>query len=564
MNRFLYKPADGNHDTMESSKSLLWQRNASLAAFLEGHSRLILWLLLGIAGGVYCFLSFLDVGNIVGKFFVEDYFYYLKVAENAVNGKPVSFDGLNVTNGFHPLWMLVLTFLQVIVPTGSRLVVNLGIVVCGLFHLITAYLIYRVITSFDHPGAALAAVFFWLFNYHIFGLALGGLETSLYGMCIAGIIYLYVRNRTTLRFGTGVFLGCLCALATLSRFDFILCVGVISLDRIWIHRKQEIGMWIKELAGIIIPFVLILLPWFLWSWRSSHTLLPLSNQALMLTHKPPLTGEHFFMDCFIRLRFALKWFSRIVPMYLRIPGGFPELSLILLALLSTCAVLLGRRKLGTFHGLWVFGVWCVLHFSYYFLFAIPLVRYMYPLWIFGTIAGTLILGEFVRSSPRRHFMHIGVVCLMLLCFVGIMGKSRVTWREGTVAHLYHNQHETMYGRAVPWIRENTAPEETVGSFNAGIYGYYSGRRVINLDGVINNNALQALREKRLVEYLWKNEIDYLIDWENSITSYFTKFSGKDDFRKSLALLHVIEHPTGPGKGRKLQFFRILPSLFDGR
>lgn len=37
----------------------------------------------------------------------DDAFFYLKIADNAALGRGLSFDGLTVTNGFHPLWMLI-------------------------------------------------------------------------------------------------------------------------------------------------------------------------------------------------------------------------------------------------------------------------------------------------------------------------------------------------------------------------------------------------------------------------------------------------------------------------
>jgi len=40
--------------------------------------------------------------------FTDDAFYYAQIARNIVSGKGVTFDGLHETNGFHPLWLLLL------------------------------------------------------------------------------------------------------------------------------------------------------------------------------------------------------------------------------------------------------------------------------------------------------------------------------------------------------------------------------------------------------------------------------------------------------------------------
>lgn len=45
----------------------------------------------------------------------DDTFFYFRTAENIVQDGSVSFDGLSFTNGFHPLWMGLLTVLGFLV-----------------------------------------------------------------------------------------------------------------------------------------------------------------------------------------------------------------------------------------------------------------------------------------------------------------------------------------------------------------------------------------------------------------------------------------------------------------
>src|SRR5687768_11948827 len=47
----------------------------------------------------------------------DDAFYYFQVARNIVGGVGPTFDGIHPTNGFHPLWMLIL--LPVIAAAGG-------------------------------------------------------------------------------------------------------------------------------------------------------------------------------------------------------------------------------------------------------------------------------------------------------------------------------------------------------------------------------------------------------------------------------------------------------------
>lgn len=41
----------------------------------------------------------------------DDGYYYLEIAQRVVRGEGTTLDGINPTNGFHPLWQGVLSFL---------------------------------------------------------------------------------------------------------------------------------------------------------------------------------------------------------------------------------------------------------------------------------------------------------------------------------------------------------------------------------------------------------------------------------------------------------------------
>lgn len=50
----------------------------------------------------------------------------------------------------------------------------------------------------------------------------------------------------------------------------------------------------------------------------------------------------------------------------------------------------------------------------------------------------------------------------------------------------------------------------IGAFNAGILAWRSGRRIVNLDGVVNGDAFAAMRERHLGRHLREQGIDWLL------------------------------------------------------
>ena len=97
---------------------------------------------------VYFYAALSDAYNFPNVWFTrDDAYYYFKVAQNIAEGHGSTFDGINLTNGYHPLWMLIcipifaLARFDLILPLRVLLVVMAG------FQAASAILIYRLIKS---------------------------------------------------------------------------------------------------------------------------------------------------------------------------------------------------------------------------------------------------------------------------------------------------------------------------------------------------------------------------------------------------------------------------------
>ena len=98
-----------------------------------------------------------------------------------------------------------------------------------------------------------------------------------------------------------------------------------------------------------------------------------------------------------------------------------------------------------------------------------------------------------------------IVMLSLFVFSGMVRDQNF--------HLgkYKNQKE-MYVVAT-WMKQNLPKSAIIGSWNSGIFGYFSERKVINLDGLINNDILIYLKSNSLYDYMEKQKINYIIDYD---------------------------------------------------
>jgi hypothetical protein len=68
-------------------------------------------------------------GDLYLSFFVDDFFYYLVVAKNLALHGASTFNGLQATNGYHPLWLLTIAFLTKIFRAQLSFFVALSLLI---------------------------------------------------------------------------------------------------------------------------------------------------------------------------------------------------------------------------------------------------------------------------------------------------------------------------------------------------------------------------------------------------------------------------------------------------
>ncbi|MEX0786707.1 MAG: hypothetical protein WD939_08730, partial [Dehalococcoidia bacterium] len=137
----------------------------------------------------------------------------------------------------------------------------------------------------------------------------------------------------------------------------------------------------------------------------------------------------------------------------------------------------------------------------------------------------------------RAWVLAGLYSGVVLLLAGVYGPPQ---EDRWVIELPHRQNML---EAARWLDANTDGEARIGSFNAGVIGYFSERTVINLDGVVNEDAYHARRDGYLVQYVCDKRIQYLADLE---LSHWVAASCDDDPSREFALLATI--------GKRLFYF----------
>jgi hypothetical protein len=108
-------------------------------------------------------------------------------------------------------------------------------------------------------------------------------------------------------------------------------------------------------------------------------------------------------------------------------------------------------------------------------------------------------------------------------------------------------------RAALWIRDNLPADALIGAKNSGIYQYYSGHTVLNIDGKLNHEILPAMQQRALLDYLRARGVAYLVDREETMARHVMLYSAQF----GPAPLHHT-----PSVGERLTIYgRMIANLF---
>jgi hypothetical protein len=132
----------------------------------------------------------------------------------------------------------------------------------------------------------------------------------------------------------------------------------------------------------------------------------------------------------------------------------------------------------------------------------------------------IIINIIFLSAENKYFINFSIILIVFVSY--FMFQSILKSQELDLGQSPHQKEMLV---ASEWMKTNLPPNAVVGSWNAGIFGYFSNRQVINLDGLINNDILPHLKKRTLYRYIEKRKINYIVDY--SVMIYWQeKYLGK--------------------------------------
>lgn len=444
----------------------------------------------------------------------DDAYYYLGIARNLVDGHGSSFDQINATNGYHPLWLAISTLpflvgLDDLAAARALLIVQL-VLGWGL----TLVLVSRLVTdqidgwslgrkaaagdpqvarSLRRAASAVVAVVVALvaLNPFLVKVVANGLESGVAVPLYAALLLIGCRRRGRWLAGSHAsrwVTALLLALAFLARTDAILligCLGLWCLAELVTGRRRgpttPDGVAIEGTAPRLDPptvgalvevFALpaVVIAAYL---AVNQSVFGTPLQVSGLIKQRPLgavTIGAFAVVAVIAAAVARHGFRRLQGTGGRRGARFPH----------TGAVALRTS--------W-FGAFCILVVGYY-----TVIQSQQWLWYYGPVLLYLVIlfllavADITEASLRDRPAGAGagrtVGPVAAIFVVPLVLALLYTGRQFTDPTLRSIQIANR--DAGEWIDANLPPDAVLASWDAGAVGYFSHRRVVNIDGVVNS------------------------------------------------------------------------------
>jgi hypothetical protein len=483
---------------------------------------------IGAAGALA--LAWLPTSTAVSHFVIEDFAYYLTAARHVIAGDGATLDGVNPTNGFHPLWLLLLCGVELIFGSQGQTTFHVALTLAAAGFIATGCLLAGSVRDEGAPWlvAPFAALFF--FNYRLMSIPLGGLETGIAGLSVVAVALAVQRWEGTLDLTRAIALGALLGIACLARMDAFLFGGIVLAwlsYRAWrTGRVQQIPF---VMAAAVTAFV-CLIPWFVFSWRSVHHLLPRSGEAIFLWAVSPW---HRPWTESVVMHAARGTLIGPAGNIANLIGIWPFVNTAGAARLTGAAALLaGVTGIGALAWRWRaddrvqrvawIPVFAACLWAYYTQLDREHVRYLYPAILLLFYFAVVVIAAAARHSVRPDAWARGTNACAAVMLVVLAVSGVTAYRQSFASGYTHRMHGVLYEDVIPWLQTQTPRSAVVGAFNAGMISYFSGRTTVDLDGVMNDRTIEAMKAQRLCDFIEDQHITHLVDNDLAIDYFMAR------------------------------------------
>jgi len=434
----------------------------------------------------------------------DDAYLSLDIARNFANGKWF-FCGQGTTSGFQPLYVFLMVPVFWLFKADIITPVYVSIIMLNIFGFWTIYFLYKTIRKIfdDDYSPFISVMLFILLPVTVVNTG-NGLETSIAFFFFTLVFYyLYSYDFAEIKdisYKKIFLFGALVGLSLLARIDNVmLTAGII----VWIFLKGKILNSVKPILIFTAGLTLVYLPYLALSYYFTGDIFPISGKAV---HQIGSDSVNNYTAGGSNLFELLK---------LSIRNIYTNYSIIILyALVGTFLFRIKTLACPWFKGgvkrhlpiiitsVLIFSAYTFYVNAYWFY-----TRYFFSLSLFLVILTAFVSNQLIESfSSQNGKRSLFAVVVVLFVIANLL-------RPGTKDFFFAEYRKKGYDGIGKWVDRESPAGTVIGCNQTGAIGYFAKDKVvINLDGVVNKEAYDAIKEKRLMEYIKSKKIEYFIDW----------------------------------------------------
>ena len=460
---------------------------------MEDSTRLLRTVAVGV--GVVWFPIVIAWGPAPFTLTFDDAYYYFQIAREIAHGHGSTFNGIDLTNGYHPLWQAICVVPFLLGLTGlaavrALLVLQLAVWVATLW-VVSGAIGSRLSRRAAVPVAIVLALVGG--NPAVLKLFVNGLESGVAALAYALLLVHAAQRRKP----NAIVL----IIVFLARTDAVFVIGALAL---WLLFEERDVRALRPFVPVGVVAALYLGS----NWLFFGNPLQVSG----VVKRQPLS------------------IGRVIAMLIVAAAAF--------AVAAGCRRLSARRFVRTGELLaatgWFAGA-CVLLVGYYRVLSVEVYLWYYaPVALYLIVLLLHVAADMAEGvlAEGQSLVPIASILTIPFAIAVVLGTRQITDPQLRSLELGDRA-------AALWVRDNTPKESVVASWDAGVIGYFADRPVVNLDGVVNSFGWRDALHRAPVEtraFLDARHVTLIVN-------HGRLANGEDpDIR------HDVEALYGPGRG----------------
>lgn len=477
-----------------------------------------------------CFSFFILIKpiNEIVMYIPDDAFYYIKVVENKYKFNIWTFDGKNVTTGFHLGFPYLLLVLKNICNYSFKELLIIYSFFSSILLSISLFLTQKIFQKYFDSSPLLFLVIPFL-CFSVVSQSIFLMESPLV-IFFSSLIF-YCSLMFTEKKGVGKFRIILLVFfaglfGAISRSDFGLLPATLLFFSLLFSQEKSRKLLTISLAGATLGTLFVLIHTYiisgeitqgsaqiklLWSSVKGHNILT----PLHLLAKGTSISNFFIYPTLLFI-FFIFFVKKTFP-FCNNEATLRENPSLLIAYMSFAVIL----------------TYCLFYmFNSAALSSWYISNFIVPLSLLGAVTFTFFIK--LNSQFNLYFL-----CLALLTSLTNFYTIPFPWQK----EMY------LASQIIKFEKE----KNIYGSWNAGLISYFSGKEIINLDGLANNSVIPYIKNKTFLYYLEKENINSILDYEYMFEENRAKRGGynAEEIKNCFFQATEIENQKNYWEGTKL-------------